>query len=142
MITINRQTEYALFLISYLSGRKKPVPLAEIGQKTNLSPQFLSKVAIQLKKKKILKSKEGRSGGYTLAVKPEKISLARILMIFEAEKRIVSCLEKKKLCVKNCYLREFWANFEKKLWQQCREISLAEIDQKQKLDLDKDKTTL
>lgn len=130
MISVNRQTEYAIFLIFSLRGRKKPVALARIGKESGLSLRFLAKVAAKLKKEGILESKEGKGGGYRLVIDSKDISLWEIFTIFENPRRIVSCLDggKRGICgPRSCRLRLFWRKFEKEIWRKLKNISLSEM---------------
>jgi len=112
MLTINRQTEYAIFLLHFLQCRKKSVSLREIVSLTGLSASLLSKVASKLVEADILISKEGLGGGYQLKKKLAKISLGMVIGLFEKKKRIVSCFSDHKNCISDCQLKNFWRKVE------------------------------
>lgn len=128
MFTISRQTEYALFLINALRGKENPVSLSEISRHSGLSHKFLAKTAVELKIAKILGSKEGIGGGYWLKVDLNKLSLGKVISLFE-HKRIVSCFSSKKRlsCARRCRLKRFWKNLEKEFSKQLGEINLAQM---------------
>jgi Rrf2 family transcriptional regulator, cysteine metabolism repressor len=126
MITINRQTEYALFLINYLKNGKNPVSLKEVCRHSGLSDRFMAKVAVSLKKEKILGSREGAGGGYWLTADPKKTSLWKIFEIFERNRRIVSCLSGQE-CIRRCRLKSFWKKMEADFSGRIKKINLSEI---------------
>lgn len=126
MITINRQTEYALFLINHLKDEKEPVSLKEVCRHSGLSARFMAKVAARLKKEKLLGSREGAGGGYWLLANPKKTSLWKIFEVFEKDKRIVSCLNGSS-CVRRCKLKGFWKKLEGDFIKQIKKVNLSEI---------------
>ena len=126
MITVNRQTEYALFLINHLKGKNTPVSLKEICRYSGLSGRFMAKAASGLKGAKILGSKEGAGGGYWLLVDPKKTSLWKIFEIFESNRRIVSCFDGTD-CMRRCRLKGFWKRLEGDFVKQVKKVTLSEI---------------
>jgi Rrf2 family protein len=129
MISINRQTEYALFLIAYLHGRKKHTPLSKISKTSGLSLGLLSRVASVLSSEGVLDSQEGAGGGYVLNVKPEKITMYEIMSLFEPDRRIVSCLDNEGSfsCLKDCPLKAFWSNLESEFEKKLKKIKISQI---------------
>jgi len=129
MISINRQTEYALFLIAFLYGRKEYIPLSKISQISGLSLGLLSRVASVLSSEGILDSREGADGGYMLNTKPEKITIYEIMSLFEPNRRIVSCLDNKggSLCLKDCPLKTFWSKLEGEFEKKLKKIKISQI---------------
>jgi len=124
MLTINRQTEYAIFLLHFLQCRKGPVSLKEIVSLTGLSASLLSKVASKLTEADILTSKEGVGGGYRLKKKLAKISLGEVISLFENKKRIVSCFSDHKNCISDCQLKNFWKKVEEDVEGRLEKIKL------------------
>jgi Rrf2 family protein len=129
MISINRQTEYALFLIAFLHGRKKYTPLSKISRISGLSLSLLSRVASVLSSEGILDSQEGASGGYILNIKPERITMYKIMSLFEPDRRIVSCLDNNERCsrLKNCPLKKFWSNLEGEFENKLKKIKISQV---------------
>jgi len=126
MITVNRQTEYALFLINHLKSEKEPISLKEVCRHSGLSTRLMAKVATNLKNEKILGSREGAGGGYWLTIDPKKTSLWRVFEIFENDKRIVSCFNGDD-CVHRCRLKGFWRKLEGDFIRQIKKVNLSEV---------------
>lgn len=82
---LTSKTEYALLALVYL-GRKAPGELVhadEIVQAQGIPKQFLQQILYALKKANLISSVKGKHGGYTLSRRPEKISLAEVVRLFD-----------------------------------------------------------
>ena len=104
---------------------RKPIPISLIARKHKISVKFLSQVAQELKKAGLLMSKEGVSGGYMLAKKPDKIKLLDVLKILEGELVEGKCFEEGHECT--CGAGE--------MWQQMKEQMEATLGKKTVADL-------
>jgi Rrf2 family protein len=93
MLSITKQSDYGLILISFINKKKGIVRLAELIESTQLPPRFLARIAAELVKSGLLISKEGKSGGYLIAPKIKKISLYDYLLIFENDVVVSSCVD-------------------------------------------------
>lgn len=91
MLTISNQSDYGIILISSLVGKKDYSPLSELLEKTKLPKRYLARIASILSNNKIIKSKEGKVGGYKLIGDLNKISLFDYLKIFEGDFHLCKC---------------------------------------------------
>lgn len=98
MFTISNQTDYALLIIEYLSKQKTHIPLSLIINHLTIPKRFASRIASILVKHRILKSREGIYGGYTLAKSLDAIKLYDILTIFEGDAAFAKCADSHYLC--------------------------------------------
>jgi Rrf2 family cysteine metabolism transcriptional repressor len=100
MFGLTKKTEYGLQLMVFLAKNfgQDPVSLKEIAKKKKLPYRFLSQVVTKLKKARLVKSKEGTSGGYFLAREPQKISVSEILEVLEGPIELVECLQNEANC--------------------------------------------
>lgn len=94
MLSITKQSDYGLILISFIYKKKGLVRLSDLIEKTKLPKRFLARIAAELVKNEILFSKEGKSGGYLISPKVKTISLYKYLTIFEKDIFISSCVDK------------------------------------------------
>ena len=93
MLKISREVELGLLLVVELARKPKQIlSLKEWAEKRGLPYRFLSKVAVKLKKAKILISKEGRAGGYLLANTASKIKVGEVVRVFQGPVKAVRCL--------------------------------------------------
>ena len=65
-----------------------PIPLAEIARRQDLSAKYLEQLIILLKGAGLIRSTRGRRGGYTLARKPEEISVGQIVEVLEETQQL------------------------------------------------------
>jgi Rrf2 family protein len=103
MFRLSQKADYGLILLSSLArvhprgvlrritahpagvNQANYFSISKIAAKHKLSPKFLSQIAQDLKKAGILISKEGVSGGYSLAKSAEKIKLLDVLCVLEGK---------------------------------------------------------
>lgn len=96
MITLRRETDYAIHLLKELSRSKtKYLSLHEVAEKTGISFLFLQKIARKLRAARLVKAEQGVSGGYCLNIPASKITLKAIITATEKDSAILPCL-----CVK------------------------------------------
>ncbi len=99
MLNITKQSDYGLLFISYLMERDGYVPLSALIKETKLPPRFLARIAAELVKHNIVKSKEGKIGGYIVTEKAKEMSLYDYLRIFEGELALTKCTNPNYKCV-------------------------------------------
>lgn len=94
MLKISRQVDLSLLLLADLSKLKKDqvLSLSAWANQKKLPYRFLSKVAVSLKKAKLITSKEGRDGGYRLAKSPDEISVREVIDVLEGPTYPVKCM--------------------------------------------------
>jgi Rrf2 family protein len=80
----------ALFDIAYNCG-SAPTQIQDISRRQQISPRYLEQIFQNLKRAGILTSKRGPQGGYSLARKPDEISVLEILNATEQDVLLVEC---------------------------------------------------
>lgn len=98
MFTLSSKPDYALLLISQLLDKSEYIPLSQLVKNTKLPKRFIARIASDLVKNGILKSREGKIGGYKLMKQLNKINLFDFLKIFEPEFHLVKCQDPKYKC--------------------------------------------
>lgn len=95
MFKISTKGDYGLLLLSALAEKTKEgrefVSLKEIAEAKKLSSQYLSQIILPLKEAGLVKSKEGRDGGYALARPAREITVMEILETLEGPVTPVRC---------------------------------------------------
>jgi len=119
----------------YLAKTKRICSAREISQKEKIPFDFLEKIISNLKNKGLVKAQRGANGGYFLVLRPDEISLGKILKVLEAPILTVSCQRKTKGYLqsrkKKCVLKDVWIKTEKILNTTLNSITLADlIDEK------------
>src|SRR3990167_7673473 len=80
MRLINRNTDYAVRAISYISRQEeKVISVSRLVERLNAPRPFLRKILQILNKKGILISYKGQGGGFALAKKPQEIFLTDLI---------------------------------------------------------------
>jgi Rrf2 family protein len=78
------KAEYACVAMLELAARyaeKRPIRVADIAQRHNISERFLVQILLALKYAGLVESTRGAAGGYTLSRSPETITLYDILQV-------------------------------------------------------------
>lgn len=91
---LSKKTKYGLKALRYLAAQEdnRPVLIAEIAQKENISQKFLEAILLDLKKNGILSSKKGKGGGYYLLKDPNSITIAAVIRILEGPIAWLPCV--------------------------------------------------
>lgn len=76
-----------------INSEAEVVALSGIAQRQNISINYLEQLIAKLKKAGIVLSFRGAQGGYSLAKKPEEISVGDILRALEGDLSPVDCAE-------------------------------------------------
>ncbi len=91
---ITKKTKNALKALIYLANSKsdKPVQVSEIAEAENISLKFLEQIMIDLRKQGIIRSVQGKMGGYYLSRPATSISLLQVFRAMEGPIAPVPCL--------------------------------------------------
>ena len=83
------QTRYGIRILLDLAMHQSEgvVQMSDIAARQHISLKYLERIIQPLKKAGFVHSKRGRSGGHTLALPPEGISMAEVVRIFEPDTR-------------------------------------------------------
>jgi Rrf2 family protein len=125
MFRLSNRTDYGLILLASLAGQKNPVPIAHVAKNYSISPKFLSKIALDLKSGGILSSKEGVTGGYTLAKRPREIKLTEVLRILDGDVVSGGCFEEGHECI--CGAKDMWGDVQKGILSVLRGKTVADL---------------
>lgn len=134
----------ALFDMAYHSGTL-PTQIKDISRRQNISPRYLEQIFQDLKRAGLLKSRRGPQGGYSLAKKPEEITVKAVVLAAEGEVSLVDCLKetkgKKQKCDMDnkCVTQKVWAEATRRLHQYFDSVTLQDLcEDGKKLGLEKE----
>lgn len=144
MFRLSQRADYGLILLSELSrsqvhsrgeskvlarkhsgGVGKFLSVADIAKKNKISPKFLSQVATELKKAGILASKEGTTGGFSLAKPADEIKILDILRVLDGELVEGKCFEDDHEC--SCGAGDMWGDVKKQLEETIGRKTVADL---------------
>ena len=82
---LTTRSEYGLLAIIYLARHEGEgyISIETIAKAQGIPPKFLEQLMLALKRARFLKSVKGQKGGYQLAKKPNQISLAEVIRLFD-----------------------------------------------------------
>jgi len=97
---ITRTSEHALRAVVYLAERegRGTVRAAEMAENLMISANYLSKILHLLGRRGIVTSVRGRHGGFRLAVPPDEISIASVIVAFDSLAERRECLLGRREC--------------------------------------------
>ncbi len=92
MNTISQTAEYALRAVVCLASRpERHLTTREIAEITQVPADYLSKVLQTLVRGKIVRSRRGLGGGFTLCCKPERLTILDVVAAVDPIQRIREC---------------------------------------------------
>lgn len=97
---ISQTSRYALNALVFLvqRGQGNPVKVKEVSENLNIPRNYLSKIFHVLTRNGVLKSTTGKSGGFQLAVPPDRLLLAKVIAPFESSEFPVACILGQAVC--------------------------------------------
>ncbi|MBM3180089.1 MAG: RrF2 family transcriptional regulator [Chloroflexi bacterium] len=82
---LTARSEYALLALVFLARNESEgyISVDTIAQAQKIPPKFLEQLMLALKRAHFLRSTKGQHGGYQLAKKPDQITLAEVIRLFD-----------------------------------------------------------
>ena len=105
---------YAVMAMADLASNanNRPISLMEISLRQNISLAYLEQIFIKLKKKKLVKSARGATGGYILEKSASEIKLSNIIFAVDEEIKMLNCKKQSKKGCNNksvkCITHNLW----------------------------------
>ena len=133
---LSNTCKYALRALIYLgkfSEDGKKIGIKKISEDLGISSPFLGKILQFLVKQKLLVSIKGPNGGFSLARKPEQISLWDIVIHVDGEDFFTNCLIGLESCAKHdmtkslCPVHKKYAELREEICEFYKETSLQAI---------------
>ena len=132
---LSRKAKYALNALVYLAKQKDgPVPISQIVEAQNIPRKFLEAILLDLKNARVLNSKKGKYGGYTLNRPPEKIHMAEVMRLFDGAIALLPCVtfrfyERCEECVdeETCGIRQVALEIRNETVKRLKAATLADI---------------
>ncbi len=112
---ITRQTDYATraVLALALAEPQEHLALHDIADRTSTPAAFLEQIMLRLRNEGIVRSRQGRHGGYRLNHPPEAITLDRVVRVFQGQLAPIECATRSEPepCPMEvgCALQQTWA---------------------------------
>jgi len=130
---LSTRSRYGVRMMADLAENfgKKPIFLKDIAKREEISEKYLSIIVIPLRGAGLIQSTRGAHGGYTLAKRPEEISVQDIFDALEGKICLVDCVENPQECprVGICPTRDIWSVLGEKIRETLNSVTLADLVQ-------------
>lgn len=132
LLSLSSRGDYGFLIMSSLAEAPNGafVSVSEIARQKNVPSAYAGQLIAQLKKARLVESKEGVSGGYRLAKPATEITLKEIVEALEGPIAPVKCLQKNHEacpCEPVCGMKPIWQETVGILEQQLSNRKLSDI---------------
>ncbi len=128
---LTRAGEYAIRCIMYLSsiGKGNLVSKKEIASKCAIPTHFLSKIAQELQKARILEIKQGPKGGFILTKDPKNLTLLEVIEAIIGEIYLNDCIAHPNQCEASskCAVHKVWNKARTQLRNTLNTVTFSEL---------------
>lgn len=133
---ISTKGRYGLRILIDLATHdpSKPRMVRDIAESQQISEKYISRLIIDLRRARLVRSVRGMKGGFFLARSPKEITLLDILETMEGTISIVDCVMAPEKCASNngCTARGIWIRLNDGIRELMRSITFEQILQEYK----------
>jgi len=130
-VQLTKKSSYGLIAALELARSRTNGPLCAgaIAKRYSLPAPFVEKILHELKRAGLVRSRQGRGGGYYLAAPPEEITLRGVLAALGESIDLVGCLGPGTTCDIDgiCPTKTAWGLINVRLQQMLESLSLADL---------------
>ena len=107
----------------------KPRLIRDIAQSQQISEKYISRLVIDLRRAKLIRSVRGVNGGFHLAKRPDQITLLEIIETMEGPVSVVECVRAPEKCKRQtlCPARDIWSKLNNGIRDLMQGITLDDI---------------
>lgn len=130
MLRVGKLTDYGTVVMTHLARDPRELRSAtEIAVELGLTLPTVSKILKALVQDGLLVSHRGAKGGYSLAISPERISVARIIAAIEGPIALTECSHTAGECDQEpqCSIRSNWQRINRAVHDALERVTLAEL---------------
>lgn len=128
---LTRAGEYAVRAIYFMATRPfgTLVSKKEIAKEMGIPLEFLGKIAKQLKRNGILEIVQGSKGGFRLLVRPEELSLLKVVEAITGEIFLNDCVLRPDGCIRSekCPVHRVWQRARDQLRETLGGVTFKEL---------------
>ena len=129
-VLFSRPSSYAIRALTYLATQPpgKLSGVREISDQVHIPSPYLSKILLQLRRGRLLRSYKGIGGGYELAQPPDKVNLFNVIQCIEGN-LFSSCILEERECTigQECAMHDSWGPVRNQLVAFLQAITLAHL---------------
>ena len=128
---ISTKGRYGLRILIDLATHdsEKPRMVRDIAVSQQISEKYISRLIIDLRRARLVRSVRGMKGGFFLARPPREITLLDIMETMEGTISVVDCVMQPEKCAQNadCAARNVWKRLNDGIRELMRGITFEEI---------------
>ena len=108
---------------------EKPRLIRDIAKSQQISEKYISRLVIDLRRARMIRSVRGFNGGFHLAKLPEEITLLQVLETMEGPISVVDCVRSPEKCPRQtlCPARNIWTKLNDDIRELTRQLTLDDI---------------
>lgn len=137
---LTRASDYAIRGVVYMSMQPQGaiVVIPEVAREMDVPVGFLARIFQSLSRAGIVISHRGKKGGYSMARKPEEVSLCDVVEAVEGDIKLNICLDGYNACKRMdyCPVRKELANVQKDLVESLGKTNFADLAAQEKAHRD------
>jgi Rrf2 family iron-sulfur cluster assembly transcriptional regulator len=120
-----------------------PVTLAGVSHRQEISLSYLEQLFGKLRRHGLVESMRGPGGGYTLARILEKITVADVVAAVDEPLDATQCHGRENCQDEHrCMTHDLWATLNERIYEYLDSVSLADLVNKQRADLEERRTAV
>jgi Rrf2 family protein len=134
MIKISKSVEYSILALKYISDNENfsGISSRKISDELNIPYELLSKLLQRLVKQGIIKSKQGKYGGYNMGISSDQLSILKIVHAVDENIQLTNCTfdeanEENCSRIDDCCIRTPFWNLQNKINKMFDQITLKEL---------------
>lgn len=124
-------TDYAVRTLLYLAEKKGQATAGEIAKDLAIPKNYVPKIMESLREEKLVHSQSGVNGGYSLAKRPEDISVFQVLNLMESTVKMNRCLEDDHYCsrcaTKHCAVHRLFDEMQTEMETKLKSTTIATL---------------
>jgi FeS assembly SUF system regulator len=131
MIRMTRLTDYGILLLTlFARDPRRPMRSArDLAEESRLPRPTVSKILKVLARHGLLEAHRGVKGGFTLARRPEEVTVADVVSALEGPIGVTECTAHAGSCglERICVVRSNWRTINRAVIEALRKVTLAEM---------------
>ncbi|MBC6995497.1 Rrf2 family transcriptional regulator [Neolewinella lacunae] len=133
---LSKKAKYAITALVFIAKHQEeqPISVSKIAEAQNIPLKFLESILTELKNARILNSKKGKYGGYSLNGAPESIDMARVMRLLDGAISLLPCVsfnfyERCEECIdeRTCGIRQVAMEIRDETLKRLQAATLADI---------------
>ena len=136
MNLITKHSDYAVRALCVLADRQAAgfVSSSELAGADGIPLRFLRRILRGLMQAGYIRSREGVSGGVCLARRPEQITVADVIRLFQGPLKLSQCMFRRRLCARRatCVLRRHIIAVEECVNREFQSVTIADLCREQR----------